>query len=219
MATEAPASYIDTLLKRVASRGGTLGVRFETGGPVRVTDGNGGARDVTNRMLSTQEIMAAISPMIPETIKRLPQQPTVAFNYECDGVGAFDVLIRRDGQQVFVSIDPGSDPDAPAEMATLAPPPVAAVPPPPPAPPAPAPAEPELIIETTSVSAVIDANRDEGPDAPAPVEADDDTVLEIVMTPDEPEVIAAAPAPEASVAPVTPVAPISPAPEAAVSAE
>jgi twitching motility protein PilT len=102
-------------------------------------------------------------------------------------------------------------------MVTSAPPPVAAAPPPPP--PAPAPAEPELIIETTSVSAVIDANRDVVPDAPAPVEADDETVLEIVMTPDEPEVIAAAPAaPEASVAPVTPVAPISAAPEAAASA-
>jgi twitching motility protein PilT len=198
MATEAPASYIDTLLKRVASRGATLGVRFETGAPVRVTDGNGFARDVTNRMLSTQEIMSAISPMIPETIKRLPQQPTVAFNYECDGVGAFDVLIRRDGQQLWVSIDPGSEPDAAEE---------------------PAPAEPELIIETTSVSAVIDANRDVVPDAPAPVEADDDPVLEVVMTPDEPDVIAAAPvAPEARVAPVAPVAPISAAPEASASA-
>ena len=107
MATEAPASYIDTLLKRVSARGGTLGIRFETGAPVRVTDGNGGIRDVTNRTLSTQEIMAAIMPMIPETIKRLPQQPSVAFNYDCDGVGPFNVVIRREGEQLWVSIDPG----------------------------------------------------------------------------------------------------------------
>jgi hypothetical protein len=157
MATEAPASYIDTLLKRVASRGGTLGVRFESGAPVRVTDGNGGARDVTNRTLSAQEIMAAVTPMIPETIKRLPQQPSVAFNYECDGVGLFNVVMRREGQQLWVTIDPGAA-DVPRSA-----PPVAAAPPPPPPPP---PAEPELIIETTSVSAVIDANRHVAPSAP-----------------------------------------------------
>jgi len=215
MATEAPASYIDTLLKRVASRGGNLGVRFETGAPVRVTDGNGLARDVTNRMLSTQEIMSAVSPMIPETIKRLPQQPMVAFSYECDGVGAFDVLIRRDGQQLWVTIDPRIEPETPAEPEIMSGGMAVAYTPPPPAPAAPA--EPELVIETTSVSAVIDANRHVVPDAPAPEETDDETVLEIVEeTPDEPEVIAAAPVePEASVAPV---APVSAAPEASASA-
>jgi len=31
MATEAAASYIDTLLKRVAARGAGLGIRFESG--------------------------------------------------------------------------------------------------------------------------------------------------------------------------------------------
>ena len=224
MATEAPASYIDTLLKRVASRGGNLGVRFESGMPVRVTDGNGAARDVTNRSLSAPEIMAAIAPMIPETIKRLPQQPMAAFNYECDGIGVFNVLMRREGQQLWVSIDPGSAPDAAEEVA---PPVVAAAPPPPPPPPPPAPkVEPELIIETTSVSAVVDTNRGHVPSAPAPVHeepapvlAEEENVIEIVMTPDEPvaPVAVASPAPIAETV-AAPKAPASEPPAAVAPA-
>src|SRR5882762_9122999 len=107
MATEAPVSYIDTLLKRVASRGGNLGVRFESGAPVRVTDGNGSPRDVTNRSLSAPEIMAAIAPMIPETIRGLPQQRAVAFNYEGAAMGVFNVQTPREAQQLWFSIDPG----------------------------------------------------------------------------------------------------------------
>src|SRR3954471_13533618 len=99
MATEAPVSYIDTLLKRVASRGGNLGIQFESGAPVRVTDGAGAARDVTNRTLSAQEISAAIAPMLPDAIRRLPQQPSVAFNYDCAGVGVFNVVVRREGDK------------------------------------------------------------------------------------------------------------------------
>jgi twitching motility protein PilT len=180
MATEAPVSYIDTLLKRLAARGGTLGVRFESGAAVRVTDGTGGARDVTNRTLSTQEIAAAIAPMVPDTIKRLPQQPSVAFNYDCAGVGLFNVLIRREGDKMWVSIDPGTAPV------------VAAAPPPPPPPPPP-PAEPELIIETTSVSAVIEANMPaRGSDESAPqayaAPAPDEVVVEIPMASDQPAV-------------------------------
>jgi twitching motility protein PilT len=144
MATEAPASYIDTLLKRVASRGGNLGIRFESGAPVRVTDGAGSARDVTNRILSSPEIAAAIAPVVPDTIKRLPPQPSMAFKYDCHGVGVFDIQVRREGEKMWVSIDPGSTSDATA---------------PPPA----APAEQELVIETTCVTAVINAT------VPAPI--------------------------------------------------
>ncbi|HEY3162658.1 MAG TPA: type IV pilus twitching motility protein PilT [Vicinamibacterales bacterium] len=207
MATEAPVSYIDTLLKRVASRGGNLGVRFESGAPVRITDGNGAARDVTNRSLSAQEILAAITPMIPETIKRLPQQPMAAFNYECEGVGLFNVQMRREGQQLWVSIDPGMPPFA------AAPPPVAAAPPPPPPPPpAPAPkVEPELIIETTSVSAVVGANRGYAASEPAPAYAAQEPVVEVVT----PEEAAPAAAPPAPVAPVAPAA--APAPKASAA--
>src|SRR5436853_7880760 len=109
MATEAPVSYIDTLLKRVAARGASLGVRFESGAPVRVTDGNGGTRDVTNRTLSPQETMAAIAPMIPDAIKRLPQQPSVAFGSDCAAVARFTAPIRREGDKMWVSLDPATE--------------------------------------------------------------------------------------------------------------
>src|SRR3954470_12430177 len=96
MATEAAASYIDTLLKRIAARSGSMGVRFEGGTPVRVTDGNGGTRDVTNRVLTPQEILAAVAPIIPDVAKKqLTQQPLATFDYECAGVGMFTVAIRR----------------------------------------------------------------------------------------------------------------------------
>ena len=113
MATEAAASYIDSLLKRVAARGARLGIRFESGTPVRVADGNGGLRDVTNRTLSPQEILAAIAPIVPDALKRLPQAPWVNFNYDCAGVGAFTVALRRDGEKISVSIDPADAADLP----------------------------------------------------------------------------------------------------------
>src|ERR1041384_1056351 len=190
MATEAPVSYIDTLLKRVAARG-NLGVRFESGAPVRVTDG-GAPRDVTNRTLSSKEIMAAIGPMIRDVLKRLPPQPSAAFAYDCAGVGGFNVAIRREGDKVWVSIDPSS-----AETSA---PPVAAPPPPPP--PAPV-AEPELIIETTSVSAAVSQFAPAPQVFVAPVE--EQAVVEIVMTPAEtpaePPAVALAPQPVVAPAP------------------
>jgi twitching motility protein PilT len=144
MATEAAAPYIETLLKRVAARGGALGIRFETGAPVRVIDGSGGKRDVTNRTLSPQEIMSALAPILPDDIKRqIDQKPSVGFEYTCPGVGAFSVSIRRDGEQVTVAIDPAS---AGAPTATSTAPPASA--------PAAAP-EPELVVETTAVGATL----------------------------------------------------------------
>ena len=174
MATEAPASYIDTLLKRVAAHGATLGIRFESGAPVRVTDGNGGGRDVTSRTLSSQEILAAITPTMPEPIRRLPQPPSVAFNYNCTGVGLFSVALQRDGDKITVSFDRG-DASA-AGLAKAAPARSEAAPQPQkadtaePTQPAPQarPTEPELIVETTSVSAVVAANAPASPSVPQP---------------------------------------------------
>jgi len=160
MATEAAASYIDTLLKRVAARGARLGIRFESGAPVRVVDGNGGLRDVTNRTLSPQEIMAASTPMIPDAIRRLPQTPSVNFNYDCVGVGVFSVAIRRDGEKVSVSIDPADA--SPADLIRSAPHIEAK------SSPQPTKSEPELVVETTSVGAVIAANA---PAAASPSES------------------------------------------------
>jgi twitching motility protein PilT len=220
MATEAPASYIDTLLKRVASRGGNLGVRFEGGTPVRVTDGNGGTKDVTNRVLTPQEIMAAIGPVVPDTARvQLTQGPLATFEYDCPGVGIFSIAIRKTADEVMVSIDPAS---AKPAAAPFVPPPPAAV-----AAPAPVPAhapEPELVIETTSVTAVVvDMN------AHVATADDDDTVVEVVMTTDIADdvveledssaIIEPAPiAPVAAAAPVVPaVAPVAPVASAPVA--
>jgi twitching motility protein PilT len=188
MATEAAASYIDSLLKRVAARGAGLGIRFESGAPVRVVDANGGLRDVTNRTLSPQEIMAAIAPTVPDAIKRLPQTPSVNFNYDCAGVGAFTVAIRRDGEKVSVSIDPGDS--APAADLTRSAPHIDRKPSP-----QPTKSEPELIVETTSVSAVVAANVPRPPEPSAPIA----TVAPVAPV-----------APLAPVAPVAPVAPLAP---------
>jgi len=186
MATEAVASYIDTLLKRVAARGARLGIRFESGTPVRVVDGNGGLRDVTNRTLSPQEIMAAISPIIPDAIKRLPLQPSAFFNYDCAGIGVFTVAIRRDGEKVSVSIDPGDAADltrsAPQTEAKSSPQPTKS--------------EPELVVETTSVGAVIAAN---GPASASFVES--------ISAPERPTEISSTS--QLSPAPVAPIAPVA----------
>jgi twitching motility protein PilT len=194
MATEAAATYIDTLLKRVAARGGMLGIRFESGAPVRVTDGNSGLRDITNRTLSLLEITAAIAPILPDAIKRLPQSPSAAFNYDCPGVGVFAVAIRREGEKISVAIDPGGTAPIPAEPARSAPRSERA------APsdqatraPKPQTGEPEFVVETTSVSAVVAAN------APAAV------------TMSEPAASSVAPvSPIAPIAPIAPVAPLAP---------
>src|SRR5262245_27334209 len=174
MATEAAASYIDTLLKRVAARGARLGIRFESGAPARVVDGNGGLRDVTNRTLLPQEIMAAITPMIPDAIRRLPQTPSVNFNYDCAGVGVFSVAIRRDGDKVSVSIDPA---DAPPGDLTRAAPHIEAK-----SSPQPTKSEPEFVVETTSVGAVIVAN------APAAASPSEPAAAEAVIAPLEPTI-------------------------------
>jgi hypothetical protein len=52
MSTETTTPYIETLLQRVAARGATLGVRLETGAPVRVVQPGGKTRDITSRAKS-----------------------------------------------------------------------------------------------------------------------------------------------------------------------
>jgi twitching motility protein PilT len=120
------------------ARGGNMGVRFETGAPVRVTDGSGTPRDVTTRPLSAQEILSAVGPIVPEDVKpQLHQQPETAFDYVCAGVGAFTVMVRREGEQVSVAIDPASA-STPAAAPVMTPV-----------------AEPTLVVETTAGEAIV----------------------------------------------------------------
>jgi twitching motility protein PilT len=142
MATDVATPYIETLLKRVVARGGNMGVRFETGAPVRVTDGSGTPRDVTTRPLSAQEILSAVAPIVPEDVKpQLQHQPEIAFEYVCAGIGSFTVMVRRDGEQVSVAIDPASVP-APVTPPVVAPV-VASV------------SEPMFVVETTAGQAIV----------------------------------------------------------------
>src|SRR5262245_31058582 len=143
MATEAAAPYIETLLKRVSERGQRLGVRFESGTQVRVTNPDGTARDVTNRPLSSREIMVALEPALTDDARhQIAQRSSARFEYTCAGVGTFNVLIRRDGEEVAASIDPIAAPVAARPPASVATP------------------EMELIIETTSVSAKLSSAED-----------------------------------------------------------
>ena len=145
MATDVATPYIETLLKRVVARGGNMGVRFETGAPVRVTDGSGPPRDVTTRPLSAQEILSAVAPIVPEDVKpQLHQQAETAFDYVCAGVGAFTVMVRREGEQVSVAIDPASA-SAPAAAPVVTPV-----------------AEPTFVVETTAGQAIVIGATDSG---------------------------------------------------------
>jgi twitching motility protein PilT len=141
MATDVATPYIETLLKRVVARGGNLGVRFETGAPVRVTDGSGAPRDVTTRPLSAQEILSAVAPIVPDDVKPQLHQPEVAFEYVCAGVGAFTVMVRREGEQVSVAIDPAAASTPAAVPATA--PVVTTI------------SEPAFVVETTAGQAIV----------------------------------------------------------------
>jgi len=138
MATDVVTPYIETLLKRVVARGGNMGVRFETGAPVRVTDGSGTPRDVTTRPLSAQEILSAVAPIVPEDVKPHLHQPEIAFEYVCAGVGAFSVMVRREGEQVSVAIDPASASAQAAAAPVIAPA-----------------SEPTFVVETTAGQAIV----------------------------------------------------------------
>ena len=148
MATDVATPYIETLLKRVVARGGNLGVRFETGAPVRVTDGSGAPRDVTTRPLSAQEILSAVAPIVPDDVKPQLNQPEIAFEYVCAGVGAFTVMVRREGEQVSVAIDPAAASTPAAAPVTV--PVVTTV------------SEPAFVVETTAGQAIVIGATDTG---------------------------------------------------------
>jgi len=125
VATEVATSYVETLLKRVASRGANLGLRFEAGAPVRVTGGEGGPKDITNRPLSPAEILNALTTIVPDDLKRqVPPAPELRFEYECPGTGRYAVTIVRAEGQVSAVIDPivaqSAPPPPPAPAVKLA---------------------------------------------------------------------------------------------------
>jgi twitching motility protein PilT len=103
------AEFIDNLLKRLGTHGGT-GLRLEAGSAVRMVEASGGMRTVTTRLLTRDEIVGALTPIIPEETKRQLQGDSSAeFEYMCNGVGRCRVSIQRHGDHVIVAIDmPGA---------------------------------------------------------------------------------------------------------------
>jgi len=191
------ADFVDNLMKLLSAQGGR-GLRLESGHPAQMLDASGSTRNVSTRTLTRQEILGAITPIVPEHARAdLPQSPSLEFEYKVPAVGEFKVRIVRDGEQLAVSIvrngaSPAAHAEPPRAPAAATPIPVAQAPQAPAAPapsPAPAPAQsaapapPAPVAAAAPPIAVAAAPRPPAPPPPAPPPA------------------AAAPAPEAPVAP------------------
>ncbi len=164
------ADFVDNLMKLLSAQGGR-GLRLESGQPAQMLDAAGSMRNVSTRTLTRQEILGAITPIVPEHARReLPQSPSVEFEYAIPAVGEFKVRILKSGEQLAVSIvRNGGAPVAAAQPAMAAIPaarvvatPAAVAPTPPGAPaavpvvlpsPAPAPSVPASVAVATPAAA------------------------------------------------------------------
>jgi twitching motility protein PilT len=124
--------HIDQLLKIFGSQNsGTL--KLEAGSPPRVVGAAGDSRDLSGRVLSRQEILAIVGPIVPEHARRqLPKEPSVSFDYATPAVGLFKVTMARDSERLIVTIVSESPGASAPEPGLAAPPLAAAVPAPPP---------------------------------------------------------------------------------------
>jgi twitching motility protein PilT len=100
------AAAVDGMLKTMADTG-ARGLRLAVGSPARMLDASGAALDASSTALSRQEILALLSPIIPEHARRrLPQESTVEFDYATPEAGAFKVTVLRNGTELAVSFVP-----------------------------------------------------------------------------------------------------------------
>ena len=120
--------FVDNLMKLLSAQGGR-GLRLQAGQPAQMLDAAGSPRNVSTRSLTTQEILAAVTPIVPDHARGgLPSAPSVEFEYRVPAVGEFKVRILRSGDQLAVSIVPnGAGTTAAARTVPAA----AAAPPPP----------------------------------------------------------------------------------------
>jgi twitching motility protein PilT len=132
--------HIDQLLRVFGSQNrGTL--RLEAGSPARIIGASGDSQDVSGRLLTRQEILAMVGPIVPEHARRqLPKEPSVSFDYLSPLIGPFKLTMARDTERLIVTVvseNPGDPEPAvpePSVVATKAtPPPAPVVPPPTPA--------------------------------------------------------------------------------------
>ena len=96
--------FVDNLMKLLSAQGGR-GLRLQAGQPAQMLDAAGSPRNVSTRSLTTQEILAAVTPIVPDHARgELPSAPSVEFEYRVPAVGEFKVRILRTGDQLAVSI-------------------------------------------------------------------------------------------------------------------
>jgi twitching motility protein PilT len=96
--------FVDNLMKLLAAQGGR-GLRLESGMPAQMLDASGSMRNVSTRSLTRQEILGAITPIVPEQARAaLPMSPSMEFEYSVASAGHFKVRILGNGEQLAVSI-------------------------------------------------------------------------------------------------------------------
>ena len=142
MTTAEGFAHIDQLLAIFGKQNrGTL--TLEAGQPARIVGAGGTSQDVSGRVLSRQEILAIVGPIVPEHARRqIPKEPSVSFDYLAPALGPFKLTIARDSERLIVTIvseqagpEPASGPPPVVAAQPLAPARVQAdVPPAPPAP-------------------------------------------------------------------------------------
>ena len=95
--------FVGNMMKLICAQG-AHGLRLESGHPAQMLDRSGGARTVSTRTLTRQEILVAIAPIVPEHARPQLSQPSVEFEHRVPDVGEFTVKILRAGENVAVSI-------------------------------------------------------------------------------------------------------------------
>ena len=129
----------DQLLKIFGSQNRGM-LRLEAGSPARIIGADGDSQDVSGRILTRQEILAMVSPIVPEHARRqLPKEPSVSFDYVSPSIGPLKLTMARDTERLIVTVvsenpgDPEPEVAEPSPVEKQAAPPVLAVQPPTPA--------------------------------------------------------------------------------------
>ena len=97
------SEFVDSLLKRFTAQG-VRALRLEAGQPAVVVDDAGARRAITTGVLTHQQILNAIVPIVPDHARPgLSRSPLVEFEYVVPTLGAFGVRITT-GDKLAVSI-------------------------------------------------------------------------------------------------------------------
>ena len=122
----------DQLLRIFGSQNRGM-LRLEAGSPARIIGADGDSQDVSERLLTRQEILAMVSPIVPEHARRqLPKEPSVSFDYISPSIGPFKLTMARDTERLIVTVvsenpgDPEPEVREPSPVEKPAPPPALA---------------------------------------------------------------------------------------------